>query len=292
MRDYGKVNSSFWISESIRSLSDDGRMLALYLLTSPHANMIGCFRLPDGYVCEDLQWDAKRVSEGFEELSRNGFAIRDKATRWVLIPGYLEWNGFENPNVAIAALKLFRDIPDKATIKPQLADGMRQAISRFETGKLNGFERVLEGFSEGFQTVVGTPEPEPEPEPEPISPGSSPKKFDEPGGSYPTEFELVWQEYPGRTGANPKKSAFKAWNARRREGISPEVMLDGVRRYAVFLRATGKLGSEFVQRASTFFGPDRNFENPWDPPVSTGRLRWDVNQISTPDKTIPPGFRG
>ncbi|ECC6875960.1 Ig domain-containing protein [Salmonella enterica subsp. enterica] len=88
MRDYGKVNSSFWTSESIRSLSDDGRMLSLYLLTSPHANMTGCFRLPDGYVCEDLQWDKNRVSEGFEELSRNGFAIRDKATRWVLIPGY------------------------------------------------------------------------------------------------------------------------------------------------------------------------------------------------------------
>lgn len=136
--------------------SDDGRMLSLYLLTSPHANMTGCFRLPDGYVCEDLQWDKNRVSEGFEELSRNGFAIRDKATRWVLIPGYLEWNGFENPNVAIAALKLFRDVPDKIAIKSLLADGMRQAISRFEPGKLNGFERVLEGF----QTVVGTPEPE------------------------------------------------------------------------------------------------------------------------------------
>lgn len=120
MRDYGKVNSSFWTSESIRSLSDDGRMLSLYLLTSPHANMTGCFRLPDGYVCEDLQWDKNRVSEGFEELSRNGFAIRDKATRWVLIPGYLEWNGFENPNVAIAALKLFRDVPDKIAIKSQL----------------------------------------------------------------------------------------------------------------------------------------------------------------------------
>ncbi|ECL8497802.1 hypothetical protein FTY95_05685 [Salmonella enterica] len=53
MRDYGKVNSSFWTSESIRSLSDDGRMLSLYLLTSPHANMTGCFRLPDGYLSRE-----------------------------------------------------------------------------------------------------------------------------------------------------------------------------------------------------------------------------------------------
>ncbi|EEP7419636.1 DNA-binding protein [Salmonella enterica] len=287
MRDYGKVNSSFWTSESIRSLSDDGRMLSLYLLTSPHANMTGCFRLPDGYVCEDLQWDKNRVSEGFEELSRNGFAIRDKATRWVLIPGYLEWNGFENPNVAIAALKLFRDIPDKIAIKSQLADGMRQAISRFEPGKLNGFERVLEGF----QTVVGTPEPEPEPEPDPISPSSSPKKNDEPGGSYPAEFELVWQEYPKRAGANPKKSAFKAWNARRREGVLPGDMLDGVRRYVAYLGSTHKAGSDFVQQAATFFGPDRHFENHWDIPVRGGSGMPGI-PVSPPDKTIPPGFRG
>ncbi|EHJ6152821.1 hypothetical protein VQZ33_001501 [Salmonella enterica] len=35
MRDYGKVNSSFWTSESIRSLSDDGRMLSLLKREGP-----------------------------------------------------------------------------------------------------------------------------------------------------------------------------------------------------------------------------------------------------------------
>ncbi|EGW8417140.1 phage replisome organizer [Salmonella enterica] len=107
---------------------------------------------------------------------------------------------------------------------------------------------------------------------------------------YPVEFEQVWREYPHRSGANPKKSAFSAWKARMREGATPEDMLSGVRRYTRYLQATGKLGTEFVQRAATFFGPDRNFENPWHPPA--GRNSVGVNWVSDPDTEIPPGFRG
>ncbi|OVE04656.1 DNA-binding protein, partial [Escherichia coli] len=109
---------------------------------------------------------------------------------------------------------------------------------------------------------------------------------------YPDVFEQVWREYPLRAGANPKKSAFSAWKARLREGVPPETMLDGVRRYARYLAATGKAGTEFVQRATTFFGPDRNFENPWLLPVSGTNNQRCVNHISEPDTEIPPGFRG
>ncbi|MEE7217633.1 helix-turn-helix domain-containing protein [Escherichia coli O4:H2] len=109
---------------------------------------------------------------------------------------------------------------------------------------------------------------------------------------HPDAFELVWQEYPLRAGANPKKSAFSAWKARLREGVPPEAMLDGVRRYARYLAATGKTGTEFVQRATTFFGPDRNFENPWLLPISGTNNQRCVNHISEPDTEIPPGFRG
>ncbi|HAH2987030.1 TPA: DNA-binding protein, partial [Escherichia coli] len=109
---------------------------------------------------------------------------------------------------------------------------------------------------------------------------------------YPDVFEQVWREYPLRAGANPKKSAFSAWKARLREGVPPEAMLDGVRRYARYLATTGKTGTEFVQRATTFFGPDRNFENPWLLPVSGTNNQRCVNHVSEPDTEIPPGFRG
>ena len=61
MRDYGKVQSSFWTSADTCKLSDDGKLLSLYLLTGPHSNILGCFRLPIGYVSDDLGWGFERV---------------------------------------------------------------------------------------------------------------------------------------------------------------------------------------------------------------------------------------
>ncbi|WP_256994183.1 antitermination protein [Klebsiella variicola] len=146
MRDYGKVHTSFWISDGMRRVSDDARLLALYLLTGQHTNMIGCFRLPDGYVSEDLAWTPERVSKGFDELSANGFATRDSSSKWVLIRNFLTWNSVENPNQGIAALRLFDQVPDKSTVKPELARVLASAISHIGIAKLKGSERVLEPF--------------------------------------------------------------------------------------------------------------------------------------------------
>ena len=117
MRDYGKVHTSFWTSDSIRELSEDARMLALYLLTCPHATIAGVFRLPDGYACEDLQWSAERVREGFAELFAKGFANRCETTKWVWIRKYLEWNPPENPNQRKAAAKCALLVPDSCAWK-------------------------------------------------------------------------------------------------------------------------------------------------------------------------------
>lgn len=87
---------------------------------------------------------------------------------------------------------------------------------------------------------------------------------------YSPEFEQAWQEYPKRAGGNSKSAAFKAWKARLREGIKPEAMLDGVRRYAAWVRATGNTGTQFVKQAATFFGPDRHFEDFWQQPAAPG----------------------
>jgi hypothetical protein len=158
VRDYGRVYSAFWQSPEIRSLPEDARTLALYLLTTPHGNLIGCFRLPDAYAADDLQWTAERVSEGFAKLVEVAFVRRDEATKWVFIAKYLKWNPFENPNVAKAAWKAFDQVPD-ISLKSALA------LAILESGA---------HLSEAFAKACGTltkdyrkPEPEPEPEPEP-----------------------------------------------------------------------------------------------------------------------------
>jgi hypothetical protein len=146
MRDYGKVHTSFWTSSTTRGMSEDGRALALYLLTSPHSNQIGCFRLPDGYAADDLQWPPERVSEGFGELFRNGFATRDQGSSWVFIRLFLKWNLIENPNQGASASKLFKMVPDDIPQKRELARALREFSPKFPADALNGFETLPEPF--------------------------------------------------------------------------------------------------------------------------------------------------
>ena len=53
-RDYGQIQSAFWTHPKIRSVGPDAKLIAAYLLTSPHTNGLGCFYLPLGYVATDL----------------------------------------------------------------------------------------------------------------------------------------------------------------------------------------------------------------------------------------------
>jgi hypothetical protein len=206
MRDYGRVYSSFWQSPEIRALSEDARVLALYLLTTPHANLIGCFRLPDAYAAEDLQWSCERVAEGFRKLGESGFLTRDEATKWLLIAKYIKWNPFENPNVATAAQKAFSQVPALG-VKSLLA----LALLEFGAHLKPEFVKACETLCEPFRN------PEPDPEPEPIQKRSRTRTKPKPssGGvadaTQPAPSSEAWkayaEAYQSRYGATPVRNA-------------------------------------------------------------------------------------
>lgn len=61
--------------------SDDAKLLALYLMTCPHRNMVGYFVLPKPYICADLDSSGERLAEPFAELSGEGVCTYDEETR-------------------------------------------------------------------------------------------------------------------------------------------------------------------------------------------------------------------
>ena len=85
--------------------------------------------------------------------------------------------------------------------------------------------------------------------------------------NYSNDFEQAWQAYPKRAGGNSKAAAWKAWKARIEDGVTTVAMLDGVNRYAAYVRATGSAGTQYVKQAATFFGPDRHFDESWQAPA-------------------------
>jgi hypothetical protein len=129
MRDYGKVHTSFWASDTLRELDADAKLLALYLLTSPHTNMIGAFRLPDAYACDDMGWSAERLRNGFKTLSDVGFSKYCQKTSWVWIVKFLDFNRPENPNQWKAASKLAASIPENVSFKAAAVETVAKPLN-------------------------------------------------------------------------------------------------------------------------------------------------------------------
>jgi hypothetical protein len=146
LREYGRIHCAFWTSTDIQSMSEDGRWLAMYLLSSPHTTIIGAFRLPDGYICEDMKWTPERVSKGFNELLSKGFANRCGTTKWVWIRKFLEWNSPENPNQWKAARKVAAQIPDGCSWKAEFEGYFVALTDDPSLGNSNPSETVSKEF--------------------------------------------------------------------------------------------------------------------------------------------------
>jgi hypothetical protein len=101
-----------------------------------------------------------------------------------------------------------------------------------------------------------------------------------PAKADPPEFIHIRSAYPKRGGSQPWPKALKAAQARIREGDTWTDLLDGVSRYAEFVRATGKEGTEYVLQAATFFGPDKRYLEPWAAPATKADARYSAN-VST-----------
>ena len=87
-------------------------------------------------------------------------------------------------------------------------------------------------------------------------------------------FTQFWEAYPRRAGGNSRQAAARAWAARVRAGVQPLEILAGLARYGEYCRVTGKVGTEYVQQASTFLGRGEGWRDLWalpDPAVGNGR---------------------
>ncbi|MHB1314241.1 MAG: DnaD domain protein [Christensenellales bacterium] len=128
---YSKVESRFWDDEKVLALSCDGRYLMLYLLTSKHRNLIGCYRLPRSYAREDMGLPQKRFSAAWNELLTTGMVGYDCETKTVLLKNYLRHNPIDGPKQAAGAITRLSALPDS----PLLLELLQQVERELQKGK-------------------------------------------------------------------------------------------------------------------------------------------------------------
>lgn len=254
MSRYRKVDPRIWNDEKFRMLSDNGKLAFFFLLTHPQQTMLGAMRATIPGLAAEIGWSEEAFREAFREALAKGMAEHDERACLVALPNFLKYNRPESPNVVKAwadALDLLPECSLKSRViarSKAFAEGLPEAFAK----------ALPEAFAKSM------PNQEQEQEQEHTPPALRASAVRVPEG--PEAFEVAWREYPKRAGGNSKSAAMKAWNARLREGCTEEVLLGGVRRYAAFVRATGKEGTVYVKQAATFLGPDKHFEEPFVPP--------------------------
>ena len=140
---YSKIDSLFWRDQKNRKLSDDGKLLFLYLLTCPHRSSIGLYYLPEQYVASDIKWTLERVQKGFKELLQNGCIKYDKDNEIVFIKNFLRYNSFENSNQIRGAIKFLGTLPDTVFLS-DLIEVIKMGYEDCSKDKSQDFKKALE----------------------------------------------------------------------------------------------------------------------------------------------------
>ncbi|MHB8928906.1 MAG: hypothetical protein ACYC9Q_14910 [Bacillota bacterium] len=158
MSRYANVYTKIWRSNSFRSLSEDGRTLFMYLLTSPHMNMIGYYYLTDEYAKSDLQWSLERLLATFEETAQAGMAIFDRSHSVVLVSKKLKWTPLEGIKQFAGAVNALKDVPPSPLLG-EFADSVkkyapnRALLSAVEEALQYPTDTVSKGHRDGIDTV-------------------------------------------------------------------------------------------------------------------------------------------
>lgn len=148
MRDYGQIQCSLWGYQPFINLPEDEKLLYVYLLTGPHSNGLGCYRLPLGYVFTDTGNSIDTVSKGFISLQEKRLVYRCESTEFVYISKFLKWNQISNKKVAIAREKEFNLIPSNFNYFQLLANDIIEFGKHFSEPFRNRIDTVIGSRSE------------------------------------------------------------------------------------------------------------------------------------------------
>lgn len=182
---YGKVHDVYWEDDKIETLSDRAALLALFLITGPHRNAIGCFKLGMGTITDNLRfqkWGIEGVSEALRELIAMGFMVRDDRTGWTFIINALKHDPIKGAKAAIHAARLALKVPANLPVYQALKAKLEPQIEAELKGATNVQGWPMRAPSMPIGKGIDTPSiPQPSPSPSPLpSPEPEPS---EPKGS-------------------------------------------------------------------------------------------------------------
>jgi hypothetical protein len=145
MARYRKVDPRIWNDAKFSAVSDDAKLLFLYVMTHPHSTALGAFRATIPGLSAELNWPVARGREAFGQLTAARMIEHDEQAGFIGLPNFLKYNRPESPNVVRSWSEGFHLIPE-CGLKDRLAARMKA----FAEGLGEGFRKAFgEAFPEG-----------------------------------------------------------------------------------------------------------------------------------------------
>lgn len=181
MRDYGVVSPQIWIGKTGKALRGDmpAQLVALYLMTSPHANMIGVYYCPVDTIAKETGLTLEGASEALRSLETAGYCQFDPSTEEVFV-------------VRMAAFQ----VGEQLDHKDNRCKGIARDVVKIMSDKLrSGFRAIYSGAFH-LPEVAVKPAPTPAPPQAPLEPLRSQKQDQEQG-------QKQDQEHSANAGGEP-----------------------------------------------------------------------------------------
>jgi len=144
---YSCLYREIWDDKKFYTLSEQAKLVYLFLISCPMGNGLGCFKAGMAAMIEEMRYTDKGFKKGFNEGLEEGLFEYNAEARVLLIPTYFNRNLVTNPNGIRSLAKDFSKLPDC-----DLKDKCYQIVKAFVEGSKEGFK---EAFNERFEEPLG-----------------------------------------------------------------------------------------------------------------------------------------
>lgn len=140
MAHWRKIDTRIWNDEKFRSLTDQGKLLFLYVLTNQNMTPLGAMKATLDGLAAELGWEGGATRGAINSLIEKGMLVVDEFAHYVGAPHWFKYNPPERP---FGLEKLWTGALDKIPECPAKRDQILRSI------------QCLDGLGEKMLTAIG-----------------------------------------------------------------------------------------------------------------------------------------
>lgn len=193
MRDYSKISGQFWIGKTGKALRGDveAQLVAMYLMTNNHANMIGIYHCPIIYIAHETGLPLEGALKGIQRLTKEGFCTYEDDSEIVWVHEMAKFQ-----------------IGDELKATDNQVKSVRKQYEALHEGVIK--QGFAEKYGDAYKLVIDAEEESPSEAPsKPLRSQKQEQKQEQNNSSAsPDGFAVFWSAYPKK---KSKGDAEKAW---------------------------------------------------------------------------------